>query len=71
VPNLHRRDDSAFGENVSTSGGPELTLDPRTPSDYALHAVFMRFATSAEVKIDHFLRQPLVCCFMSHKNDVL
>jgi hypothetical protein len=37
-----------------------VVIDPRTPSDYALHAVFMRFATSAEMKIDAFLRQPLV-----------
>jgi hypothetical protein len=38
----------------------KVVMDPRTPSDYALHAVFMRFATSAEMKIDTFLRQPLV-----------
>jgi hypothetical protein len=35
-------------------------MDPKTPSDYALHAVFMRFASSAEIKIDTFLRQSLV-----------
>lgn len=34
-------------------------MDPRTPSDYALHAIFIRFASSAEMKIDEFLRQPL------------
>lgn len=39
----------------------KVVMDPRTPSEYALHAVFMRFATSAEVKIDKFLQQPLVC----------
>jgi hypothetical protein len=38
----------------------QVTSDPRTPSDYALHAVFMRFATAAESKIDTFLRKPLV-----------
>jgi hypothetical protein len=37
-----------------------VIVDPKTPSDYALHAVFMRFASSAEGKIDTFLRQPLV-----------
>lgn len=38
----------------------KIVMDPRTPSDFALHAVFMRFATSAESKIDVFLRQTLV-----------
>jgi hypothetical protein len=38
----------------------KVVIDLRTPSDYALHAVFMRFVTSAEMKIDAFLRQPLV-----------
>jgi len=39
----------------------KIVMDPRTPSEYALHAVFMRFATSAEHKIDGFLRCGLVC----------
>ena len=39
----------------------KVVIDLRTPSDYALHAVFMRFVTSAEMKIDSFLRQPVVC----------
>jgi hypothetical protein len=34
-------------------------MDPRTPSDYALHAIFIRFASSAEMKIEHFLKEPL------------
>lgn len=38
----------------------KIVMDPRTPSDYALHAVFMRFAESAEKKIDAFLLQGLV-----------
>lgn len=38
----------------------KVVMDPKTPSDYALHAVFIRFATSAEEKIDFFLRLPLV-----------
>ncbi|KAF9070360.1 cell morphogenesis N-terminal-domain-containing protein [Rhodocollybia butyracea] len=37
----------------------KVVMDPKTPSDYALHAVFIRFASSAETKIDTFLRQPL------------
>ncbi|KAF5391713.1 hypothetical protein D9757_001660 [Collybiopsis confluens] len=37
----------------------KVVMDPKTPSDYALHAVFIRFAASAESKIDTFLRQPL------------
>lgn len=41
----------------------KIVMDPRTPSDYALHAVFMRFANSAEMKIDTFLRQVLVRVF--------
>ena len=38
----------------------KIVMDPKTPSDYALHAVFIRFAASAELKIDAFLRQGLV-----------
>ena len=41
-----------------------IVMDPRTPSDYALHAVFIRFATAAEIKIDTFLRQSLVRPFI-------
>jgi hypothetical protein len=58
---------NAFGGHGYQSETPpsaeyddKVVIDPRTPSDYALHAVFMRFATSAEMKIDAFLRQPLV-----------
>ncbi|KAF8212053.1 cell morphogenesis N-terminal-domain-containing protein [Mycena galopus ATCC 62051] len=36
----------------------KVVMDPKTPSDYALHAVFIRFATAAEGKIDAFLREP-------------
>ena len=32
----------------------------RGPSDYALHAVFIRFATLAEAKIGAFLNESLV-----------
>ena len=38
----------------------KIVLDPRTPSDYALHAIFIRFAASAETHIDEFLRFPVV-----------
>jgi len=37
-----------------------ITMNPKTPSDYALHAVFIRFAASAETVIDKFLRHGLV-----------
>ncbi|KAH9835250.1 cell morphogenesis N-terminal-domain-containing protein [Rhodofomes roseus] len=37
----------------------KITMDPRTPSDYALHAIFIRFAASGEQHIDEFLRQPV------------
>ncbi|KAK7020471.1 cell morphogenesis N-terminal-domain-containing protein [Favolaschia claudopus] len=36
----------------------KVIMDPKTPSDYALHAVFIRFAAAAEGKIDLFLREP-------------
>jgi hypothetical protein len=49
----------------------KVVMDPRTPSDYALHAVFMRFATSAEMKIDTFLRQPLVRSILTFYNYLL
>ncbi|EIW77202.1 hypothetical protein CONPUDRAFT_129444 [Coniophora puteana RWD-64-598 SS2] len=32
---------------------------PKTPSEYALHAVFIRFAATAEGKVDAFLRESL------------
>lgn len=34
-----------------------VVIDPKTPSDYALHAVFIRFAAEAEAKIDAFLKR--------------
>ncbi|PBK70905.1 hypothetical protein ARMSODRAFT_1033874 [Armillaria solidipes] len=47
----------------------KVVMDPKTPSDFALHAVFIRFASLAEGKIDTFLRQileqePLLTLFM-------
>jgi hypothetical protein len=45
----------------------KVVMDLKTPSDYALHAVFIRFATSAEEKIDFFLRLHLVGhCLLSY-----
>lgn len=38
----------------------KVVMDPKTPSDFALHAVFIRFVTLAERMIDTFLRHPLV-----------
>ncbi|KAH7922710.1 hypothetical protein BV22DRAFT_1197227 [Leucogyrophana mollusca] len=56
----------AFGAPVSRSESPtamdedeKVPPGPRTPSDYALHAVFIRFATLAEAKMDVFLRESL------------
>ncbi|KIY48463.1 hypothetical protein FISHEDRAFT_73659 [Fistulina hepatica ATCC 64428] len=53
----------AFG-HVSRSETPDfeddkVIMDPKTPADYGLHAVFMRFVAAAESKIDAFLRHPL------------
>lgn len=59
-----------FGAHMLSGEGPLITADddkvqsgPKMPSDYALHAVFIRFATLAEAKIDAFLREPLVFLF--------
>ncbi|KAI0264751.1 cell morphogenesis N-terminal-domain-containing protein [Gloeopeniophorella convolvens] len=37
----------------------KVEVDLRTPAEYALHAIFMRFATAAEHKVATFLKQPL------------
>lgn len=58
VPN----DYGAFNQRIETpipDAEDKVVIDPRTPSDFALHAVFMHFAASAENKIDMFLRQSL------------
>jgi hypothetical protein len=44
----------------------KVEVDPRTPAEYALHAVFMRFATATENKMGRFLKQPLVSLNLSH-----
>lgn len=53
------------GERTETPDLSEDAVDPnpKTPSDYALHAVFMRFASAAEAKVDRFLRIRLVSYF--------
>ncbi|CAE6530930.1 unnamed protein product [Rhizoctonia solani] len=33
--------------------------DPKTPAEYALHAVFLRFVTEVEQKMNAFLKEPL------------
>ncbi|KAG6820914.1 hypothetical protein H0H93_009688 [Arthromyces matolae] len=56
---------NGFGQNSRSDTPPtdyeeeKIVVDPKTPSDYALHAVFMRFATIADSKIEAFLRHQL------------
>ena len=61
VPNAFGHVQRSETPPVSDFEEDRVVIDPKTPSDYALHAVFMRFATSAEGKIDTFLLQALVC----------
>ena len=45
-----------------------IVVEARTPADFALHAIFIRFAASAEALINDFVNQPLVrmlCSFIS------
>lgn len=55
----------AYAEDTNSYSDVEdkIVLDPRTPSDYALHAIFIRFAAIAESHIDEFLRFPVVHIF--------
>lgn len=39
----------------------DVAPDPKTPAEYALHAVFLRFVTEVEQKMGSFLKEPLVC----------
>ncbi|EJF63380.1 hypothetical protein DICSQDRAFT_82970 [Dichomitus squalens LYAD-421 SS1] len=55
---------NAFGGHIDDGSSfsdaeDKVVLDPRTPSDYALHAIFIRFAASAETHIDEILRLPV------------
>lgn len=61
VPRVPSAYGKMYQEETSTDVEEDkVVMDLKTPSDYALHAVFIRFASSAEEKIDNFLRQPLV-----------
>ncbi|EAU81493.2 hypothetical protein CC1G_05323 [Coprinopsis cinerea okayama7 len=55
VPGAYRSDTPP----TSDFEDDKVDMNPKTPSDYALHAVFMRFASLAEDKINDYLRQPL------------
>lgn len=61
---------NAFGHNIRSETPPtdyeedKIVVDPKTPSDYALHAVFMRFAQIADSKIENFLQQNFVRPFL-------
>ena len=59
-PPVPRVPNALGAQGPVTDEEDKIVMDPRTPSDYALHAVFMRFAASAEMKIETFLRQVLV-----------
>ena len=56
---------NAFGHSFRSETPPgweyedKVSIEPQTPSDYALHAIFMRFAGAAEAKMDRFLNQPI------------
>lgn len=50
--------------SISDFDDDKVEMDLKTPTDYALHAVFIQFATSAETKIDRFLREPMVWHFL-------
>lgn len=55
---------SAFGGYFSREDlvidEDKIVVDARTPSDFALHAIFIRFAACAEQLIDDYVHQPLV-----------
>ncbi|CAE6486332.1 unnamed protein product [Rhizoctonia solani] len=58
-----------FGQNIPIPRPPrrattphenvDTTPDPKTPAEYALHAVFLRFVTEVEQKMSAFLKEPL------------
>ncbi|KAG5645502.1 hypothetical protein DXG03_005912 [Asterophora parasitica] len=59
VPNAFGQLNRSDTPPISDFEEDKIVMDPKTPSDYALHAIFMRFATSAESKIEKFLQQGL------------
>ncbi|KAG2355034.1 cell morphogenesis N-terminal-domain-containing protein [Suillus spraguei] len=69
-----------FGAQMFSGDGPSMEEDgkvpsgPKMPSDYALHAVFIRFSTLAEAKMTAFLHEtldhePLLTNFMGPSLD--
>ncbi|KAF9525743.1 cell morphogenesis N-terminal-domain-containing protein [Crepidotus variabilis] len=50
------QDDTTAAQDLDED---KVVMDLKSPSDYALHAVFIRFASMGEEKIDSFLREPL------------
>lgn len=38
----------------------KIVVEARTPSDFALHAIFIRFAARAEILVNIFVTQPPV-----------
>lgn len=43
----------------------KIVVEAKTPSDFALHAIFIRFAARAEALVDAFVSQPFVCRFIA------
>ena len=61
VPRVPSAYGKMFQEEVASEVEEDkVVMDLKSPADYALHAVFIRFASSSEEKIDSFLRLPLV-----------
>ncbi|KAG8725716.1 Cell morphogenesis protein PAG1, partial [Ceratobasidium sp. 428] len=44
---------------VTPHENDDVTPDPKTPAEYALHAIFLRFVTEVEQKMGAFLKEPL------------
>lgn len=59
VPNEYGGSLLRYDSSLSADTEDRVVMDPRTPSEYALHAIFMQFAATAEDKIERFLKQPL------------
>ncbi|KAF7323164.1 hypothetical protein HMN09_00096800 [Mycena chlorophos] len=58
VPRMPQAFGAAMRSETPDYEEDKVVMDPKTPSDYALHAVFIRFAASCEAKIDVFLKEP-------------
>ncbi|KAG9125716.1 Cell morphogenesis protein PAG1 [Ceratobasidium sp. 392] len=44
---------------VTPNESDDVAPDPKTPAEYALHAIFLRFVTEVEQKMGTFLKEPL------------